>query len=199
MYNKLFEDIDKHICNDDKPSEFLQLLDEPVFNSKHPFTMLSCLKSIEQSSKYHPEGNVWNHTMMVLDEAALRKNEATDCRVFMWAALLHDIGKAKTTKRRKGKVTSYNHDKVGSEMVWEFLKDFEEQDFIKKVSSLVRWHMQILYIAKSLKFADLVTMKKEVGTQDIALLCLCDRLGRGNANRVEEERNIAEFRRQAGL
>ncbi len=38
----------------------------------------------------------------------------------MWGALLHDLGKAPTTKIRKGKITSYDHDKVGAELVRNF-------------------------------------------------------------------------------
>ncbi len=43
----------------------------------------------------------------------------------MWAALLHDIGKAETTKNENGKITAYNHDKTGA---------LQAEDFLKKVS-----------------------------------------------------------------
>ena len=73
----------------------------------------------------------------------------------MWGALLHDLGKAPTTKIRKGKITSYDHDKVGAELCREFLEVFtDDEEFIKQVTALVRWHMQTLFVIKNLPFAD---------------------------------------------
>jgi len=143
--------------------------------------------------------NVWNHTMLVIDEAAKVKSKSSDSRAFMWAALLHDIGKPDTTRIRKGKITSYEHDKLGAKMSKEFLEQFKsnvennvDDKFIEKVASLVRWHMQILFVVKSLPFADINRMKEQAPVCDIALLGLCDRLGRTGANREEEE-NIRIF------
>ena len=53
----------------------------------------------------------------------------------MWALLLHDIGKKPTTKVRKGRLTSYDHDIVGADMTKEFLTYFnEEENFITEVT-----------------------------------------------------------------
>lgn len=156
--------------------------------------MLFALANIRQSPRHHPEGNVWNHTLMVLDEAASRKEKAVaGSRVFMWAALLHDIGKAETTKIRKGKITAYDHDKVGASMARDFLQEFESESFISNVAALVRWHMQILYADKAPRFADFETMRREADVRDVALLGLCDRLGRLGADKHKEEKTIQEF------
>jgi tRNA nucleotidyltransferase (CCA-adding enzyme) len=156
---KLFDEIEKIIMEDDKPSIKLnKLVDEGKLNS-YPFRMLEDLIKTEQSITHHPEGNVWNHTLMVVDEAAKRKNLSQEPRVFMWAALLHDIGKAPTTKLRKGKITSYDHDKVGQKLCIDFLREFtDDEEFILRVSILVRWHMQILFVVKELPFADIKSM-----------------------------------------
>lgn len=132
--------------------------------------------------------------MLVIDEAAARKPESSG-RTFMWAALLHDIGKATTTKMRKGRLTAYNHDIIGAKMAKDFLLDFESNEFALDVSALVRWHMQILYLKKSAGLADIASMKREANIRDIALLGLCDRLGRLGVDRRQEELNIAEFLR----
>lgn len=191
---ELFEVMDKHLLEDVKPSEYLTNLDNDVFHSEHPFTMLEHLKSTKQSPQYHPEGNVWNHTMLVVDEAALRKMKSSNARVFMWAALLHDIGKPDTTKIRKGKITSYDHDKLGAEMAKKFLEEFEDDStFIEKVATLVRFHMQILYVVKSLPFAEVENMKDQTSIFDVALLGLCDRLGRLGVDKKQEEENIKKF------
>ncbi len=156
--------------------------------------MLHCLKDTNQSPKHHPEGNVWNHTLLVVDEAANVKSKSKNPRVFVWAALLHDIGKPATTKNHKGKITAYDHDKVGAKLTEEFLSQLtDEKDFIAAVTQLVRWHMQILFVVKDLPFGDIHTMKQSSDINEVALLGLCDRLGRTNVNKSAEENNIRLF------
>jgi hypothetical protein len=53
--------------------------------------------------------------------------------------------------------------------------------------------MQILFVDKNLPFADIKTMKRQTDIWEIALLGLCDRLGRLGANRILEEENIKMF------
>ncbi len=74
--------------------------------------------------------------MMVLDNGAKEREKSENKRVFMWVCLLHDIGKGTTTKIRKGRITSYNHDKEGEGLSVKFLKCFtEDEEFIKEVSN----------------------------------------------------------------
>ncbi|WP_242981679.1 HDIG domain-containing metalloprotein [Alkalibaculum bacchi] len=195
-----FEEIEEHLLNDSKPSEYLNSIkDNPEFK-KHPFDYLNKLIQTEQSPKYHPEGSVWNHTMLVIDGAAKVKNKSKNKRAFMWAALLHDIGKPSTTRKRKGKITSYDHDKVGSELAEEFLLEVgQDEEFIKEVTALVRYHMQILFVLNNLPFADISSMKDHVDINEIALLGYCDRMGRLNADSSKEQKNIEEFIRKVTM
>jgi len=190
----VFNEMEKHLLHDEEPSKYFNSIAElPIFQ-EYPFQLLYKLKEAEQSPKYHPEGNVWNHTMLVVDNAAKRKTKSIDERVFMWAALLHDIGKPDTTKNRKGKITSYDHEKLGAKLAEDFLREFMSDDkFIEEVKVLVRWHMQILHVVKDLPFADIKNMKQQANIFEVALLGLCDRLGRLNVNVREEENNIAVF------
>jgi len=196
--NKVIQEFNIHLLHDEKPSLYFNEKDkEGLFSSGYPFTLLGALKKTEQNPKYHPEGNCWNHTMQVVDNAALYKGECSVPEVFMWSALLHDIGKPSTTKVRHGKITAYDHDKVGEKLAADFLSFFKfEKDFIRKVCKLVRWHMQFLIVIKELPFADIKTMKEEVDLNEIALLSLCDRLGRGVITEEainEEKKNIQLF------
>ena len=196
---ELFDKINTSLLDYEKPSIFLSRLSGHLFETSNPFVMLSRLKKIRQPPRYHPEGSVWKHTLLVVDEAAKRKHQSTDSRAFMWAALLHDIGKSATTKIRKGRITAYDHDKAGAEMAREFLLEFETEPFISKVAALVRWHMQILYVTKDSRFADLDAMRKEADVRDVALLGLCDRIGRKGADIRAEEQTINDFLRKAEL
>lgn len=189
----LFSDIDSHLINDSSPSLYLNQINMPAFY-QYPFTMLSGLKNVPQSPMHHPEGNVWNHTMLTLDVAAEKKRKALNSRSFIWAALLHDIGKAKTTKSHRGKITAYDHDKIGASMANEFLSFFtDDNTSISEVTALVRWHMQILFVTKKLPFANVREMMTQVDAQDIALLGLCDRLGRLGVNKQLEHETIQSF------
>jgi len=186
MNKEVFLDIEKHLLNDDRPSIYLnELLKQGEFD-KYPFSMIKDLEDVNQSPKFHPEGNVFIHTMMVVDEGAKNRERSKDKRAFMWALLLHDIGKKPTTKVRKGRLTSYDHDIVGAEMTAEFLTYFnEEKNFIVDVTALVRWHMQSLFVTKNLKFQNISSMLEEVNINEIVLVSLSDRLGRGNLNYEE--------------
>lgn len=192
------------MLKDNRPSEyFRQPAVNKLFAATYPFTLLGDLQRVEQSPKHHPEGNVWEHTLLVVDLAAQGRHLSKEPRVFMWSALLHDLGKAQTTKVRRGRITAYDHDKHGAILAAGFLKEFiDDDEFIAKVSKMVRWHMQILFITKKLPFADIGQMLQEVPLGEIALLSLCDRLGRGNLNEQniqEEVENVRSFIRQCQL
>jgi putative nucleotidyltransferase with HDIG domain len=190
----IFYEMDIHLTEDDQPSlYFIELSSTPIFD-QYPLNLLKDLKKTNQSPKHHPEGNVWNHTMLVMDEAAKVKEQSSDKRVFMWAALLHDIGKPGTTRIRKGRITSYDHDILGAELAGRFLREFtDDEAFVAKVAAIVRWHMQILFVVKDLPFADIKAMKAQADVRDIALFGLCDRLGRLSPDRTAEKNNIKRF------
>lgn len=193
-----FDEFHQHLMGDEKPSLFLKACEESGFlSSGHPFSLLGALKHTEQNPIHHPEGNVWNHTLQVVDNAAMVRAQSEDSAVFMWSALLHDIGKPPTTRVRKGKLTSYDHDKVGERLSREFLRALtEDEGFIRKVSKMVRWHMQVLMVTKGLPFVNIKAMVNEVALHEIALLGMCDRLGRGEATKQmieNEKKNIRHF------
>lgn len=194
---ELFREIDEHLRGDEKPSIFLGEVYNDARFQKFPFDMLYALKKTEQSPVHHPEGNVWNHTIMVTDEAAKLKTKSKNPAVLMWAAFLHDIGKPPTTKIRRGKQTSYDHDKVGAEMANKFLRVFtEDERFIDNVCRLIRYHMQVLFVVKDLPFADIKGIQTDTDIKELALLGLCNRLGRKGSDRSKEENNIELFLRK---
>ena len=192
--NESFLQLEQHLLQDEAPSAYLRLLqDQPVMRA-YPFTMLQQLCETPQSPRHHPEGSVWNHTLLVVDEAAKRRCESADARVFMWAALLHDIGKPPTTKMRKDRITSYDHDKAGEKLAEEFLRAFTDDTvFIRRVCALVRYHMHILFVTQNLPFADMPGMRRAVNAREIALLGLCDRLGRKGVDAQHEKEIVRLF------
>lgn len=191
---RIFEEMEFHLLNDKAPSEYVAEFVKSPIGREYPFSMIGDLEKVPQSPVHHPEGNVLNHTLLVLDNAAGIKDKSNEPRAFMWAALLHDLGKIKTTRIKRGRITAYDHDRVGADMAEDFLKKAGcKGEFVNKVCGLVRWHMQILYVTKNLKFADIESMKRKVSAWDVALLGLCDRLGRGEVDREKEIEEIKLF------
>ena len=182
---------------DARPSQALgQLFSVPL---PPEYDLLQCLKTTKQSPIHHPEGNVWNHTMLVVDEAAKRRGESSSPEVLMWAALLHDIGKPDTTRVWKGKITSYDHDKVGAGLARRFLYGFGvSRAHIDKVCILIRYHMQMLFVVKNMPYADVQGMKQSTDIKEVALLGLCDRLGRLHADLATEQANVRLFLKKCG-
>lgn len=187
---ELFKVLEKHILEDKVPSKFLISLNEEGELENSFLEIVRELEKVQQEKKHHPEGNVWNHTLQVLDEAASLRELANNKREFMWAALLHDIGKKDTTKMRKGRWTAYDHDRVGAELAKNILRSvIEDEKFILDVSDLIRYHMSYLYIDKNLPFVKPEEMVLNSDLHDIALLTYCDRIGRGEKT-LEEKKKI---------
>ena len=76
------------------------------------FPELEQLIGVEQDPVYHPEGDVWVHTMEVVDRAAAFRDRVADPYAFMLLALTHDMGKAVTTEFIKGRIHAYEHDRA---------------------------------------------------------------------------------------
>lgn len=177
--NEVFQKTDACLLQEVCPSIRLRELAAQDWPGERPFENLLKLQKTEQSPIHHPEGSVWEHTLFVVDAAAKVKQHSTDVRVFMWAALLHDIGKPATTKLRKGRITAYDHDRIGAGLARTFLLALtNDANFAERTAMLVQYHMQLLYVNKGLPFRDIPGMKAHTNLNDIALLSYCDRLGR---------------------
>ena len=90
---EIFLKIEKHLLDDNKPSCYVEECLNTNVLDEYPFSMIKDLQDVPQNPKFHPEGNVFIHTMMVVDEGAKIRDKSVDKRSFMWALLLHDIGK----------------------------------------------------------------------------------------------------------
>jgi hypothetical protein len=77
-------------------------------------------------------------------------------------------------------------------------KDFlsvwtDDLDFIQSVCSLVRFHMQMLFVTKGIPFAQIQEMKLHTDIEEVALLGLCDKLGRIGSDENTELENRKLF------
>lgn len=103
-----------------KPSVFFEVLQD-CGQLAHWFPELQTLTEIPQNPAYHPEGNVWNHTMMTVNAAAGRREQAHFPYYFMLSALVHDLGKIVATEQIDGVYHAYRHEFLGLPLIRKFL------------------------------------------------------------------------------
>ena len=113
---------------------------------------LAATVGIEQDPRWHPEGDVFEHTMQSIDAAAAIARSYDDRHkvlVLIYAALCHDLGKVNTTQKTPAGITSYGHDTKGVEPARTLLKRITENHAIKDaVLKLVRHHMAPVLLVK---------------------------------------------------
>lgn len=114
------------------------------------FSELEALVSVAQDPAYHPEGDAYTHTMLVLDAAAKYRNKAKNALGFMLTALTHDFGKAVATGTVNGAIHAYGHEKAGIPLADRFLHRLtDEKELIRYVLNGVSLHMRPNICAKS--------------------------------------------------
>lgn len=163
-----------------KPSIFFKYLDE-MNHLKFWFKEVYDLQKVEQNKKFHAEGNVFNHTLMVLDEGARLIDKVNYKKEFMYALLCHDFGKITTTSIINGKIHSYKHEEEGVPIARNFLKRLTDENFIiKYVSNMILLHMypNIYARDKSNIKATNKLFYNSINPNDLILLSIADDRGR---------------------
>ena len=107
---------------------------------------LERLIGCKQDPKWHPEGDVWTHTLCCLDAfASARTGDESEDLLVGFAVLCHDFGKPACTfyDRTRGRIRSLGHDERGVEPTLSFLRRLtNEERLLKEVPPLVRLHMR---------------------------------------------------------
>ena len=108
------------------------------------FPELERLIGCEQDPKWHPEGDVWNHTCLCLDAfARSRTGDRDEDLIVGLAVLCHDFGKPATTRFLNGRIRSLGHDEAGVAPTLSFLRRLtNEERILREVPPLVQCHMQ---------------------------------------------------------
>jgi poly(A) polymerase len=111
------------------------------------------MKGVQQPPEFHPEGDVWVHTMMLMEKLALLPEGLRDSPTVAWGALLHDVGKPATFQHKAGDRIRFNgHVEVGVRIAEEVLGRlrFSNED-MAQIVALVKNHM---------RFGDVMGMKE---------------------------------------
>jgi poly(A) polymerase len=104
------------------------------------------MRGVEQPPQFHPEGDVWIHTLMLLEQ--LRPG----CNLTLaWGALLHDVGKPPTFRVAPDRIRFDGHVEVGVAIGAEICRRFRfSNDETRQILALIENHM---------RFADASRMK----------------------------------------
>ena len=105
------------------------------------------MHGVEQPPEFHPEGDVWIHTLLLLEKLPPRCS-----RALAWGALLHDVGKPPTFRVAPDRIRFDGHVEVGTRMAEEICHrlHFSNED-TRQIAALVANHM---------RFADAERMKE---------------------------------------
>ncbi len=139
---RLWEEWKKLLLQGRKPSLGLQFLRHCGWLRFYP--ELSALEGCPQDPIWHPEGDVWIHTLHCLDWFATdRTGHEPDDLAVGFGILCHDFGKPATTREEYGRVTSRGHESEGADPTRRFLERLTNQrDLIDEVVSLVCYHLR---------------------------------------------------------
>ena len=143
------EELKKALLKAPKPSIFFETLCS-MDQLDVWFPEIKKLRGVEQDPHYHPEGDVWVHTMEVLDRAAAHREKVSDPYPFMLLALTHDLGKITTTETVEGRIHAYGHETLGIPVVSAFLDRIVSEKKVKDyVLNMVPLHMKPNMVAYS--------------------------------------------------
>jgi putative nucleotidyltransferase with HDIG domain len=119
----------------------LELLDETGL-LKEILPEISAMKGVEQPPEFHPEGDVFLHTKLMLSSLPLNPSV-----VLAFAVLLHDVGKPATFERAPDRIRFNEHDRVGAEMAEKILRRLRfSNEQIEQIVLCVREHMRLQHV-----------------------------------------------------
>lgn len=101
---------------------------------------LAAMVGVQQPPEFHPEGDVWVHTLLAMDKINY------PCTVTLaLGVLLHDVGKPPTFDNSTDRIRFNGHDKVGTEMAGAILQRLKfPTEVIERVQSLVADHLKFM-------------------------------------------------------
>jgi tRNA nucleotidyltransferase (CCA-adding enzyme) len=113
------------------------------------FPELQALAGCEQEPEWHPEGDVWVHTLQVIDRARERIDDLPRPQqlAVMLGAVCHDVGKPATTAFLDGRIRSMNHEEQGVAPATAFLdrlnvNTIDGYDVRRQVLGMVAQHLK---------------------------------------------------------
>ncbi len=185
---RIFTELSKAL-EAEKPSIFFQVLRKAGVLDIH-FKEIKDLIGAEQPANYHPEGDAYNHTMLVLDMSAdmtktFEHNKKLEIR---FSALVHDLGKGLTPKEEYPH--HYGHENTGVDLVSRFGNKINApNNWIKCGKISCKEHMRggIFYKMKPAKMVDFIERvdKTLLGLDGLQIVVISDKTSGGRPTEKE--------------
>ena len=167
----------KTLENAKRPSRFFEVLRQ--MEQLEPW-FVECKQCIDvpQDPHYHPEGDVWTHSMQVLDAGVSYRPHVANVYAFMLLCLTHDFGKIVTTQEIGGRIHAYGHEIEGMPLVESFLnRVVHAQRDQEYVTNMVPLHMRpnMQANAKSSVKSTNHLFDEAIAPRDLIYFAMCDR------------------------
>ena len=134
------EEFKKCLLKGNKPSIFFDTLNK-MNQLDYWFKEIKELIGLKQDPIYHPEGDVYIHTMQVIDRAVKYRDKCKSYE-FMLLCLTHDFGKIICSENINGRIHAYEHEIKGVPIVEKFIKRItNRKEVITYLKNTVPLHM----------------------------------------------------------
>jgi tRNA nucleotidyltransferase (CCA-adding enzyme) len=183
---RIWGEVEKLLLAAARPSiGFALALDLGVLDQVLP--EMTSLVGCEQEPEWHPEGDVWVHTLMVIDKARELNGDLDRPRLItvMLGAVCHDLGKPSTTALLDGRIRSLNHEEAGVAPTVSLLdrlnvRTIDGFDVRAQVIGLVAHHLKpgAFYKAENVGDGAFRRLAQKVDLELLARLARADCLGR---------------------
>jgi tRNA nucleotidyltransferase (CCA-adding enzyme) len=188
---RVFEELKKSL-DSQTPSLFFRTLKSANVLDVH-FPHIHRLIGVAQPKKNHPEGDVFEHTMNVLDAMAQLTIETEN----RFAALVHDLGKGLSPLKWEKDPNKFpyethrGHEKAGLPLVKEMCEELKLPKRWLRAGMYGTEHhgkMRSIRDMKSIKIVDVLegASKNPIGVEGFVKLALADKRGKGNQYDVYE-------------
>lgn len=126
----------------------LELLSESGLLS-HLLPEIEAMRGVSQPEKYHPEGDVWEHTMRMIGFLSQRQDDLRSDIRFVWGILLHDVGKPETRTVDESGIHFYGHSRQGELLAAKIMRRLRfSRSEIDTVVSMIASHMKFMNVTK---------------------------------------------------
>lgn len=185
---RIYIEFQKLLLKSPKPSIGFELMRKLRVIKYYP--ELEALIDIPQEPKWHPEGNVWVHTLMAIDKMTLLKTgeEKKDLKL-LFAVLCHDFGKATHTQIKPDRISAWGHELAGVEPTKRFMYRLtDEHNFINSIALLVEYHMiPTQYFKNHAKDRTIRKLSTKINIQELVTVARADFLGRTTSQSLSGE------------
>ena len=176
---RVMGELEKALLKSGRPSVFFETL-RRMGQLSVWFPELEQTVGAAQSPRFHAEGDVWTHTMLVADAAAALREQTDRPLALMLAALAHDFGKTVCEQIVNGQIHNYGHETLGLPLAEAFLRRLtNEKALIGTVLNLCENHMKPNILASdraSVKATNRM-FDRALDPEALILLAIADRRG----------------------